>query len=127
MEIVISACGLICSKCDAFIATRLNDAQKLEQVAADWRERYRNPEIQAGNIRCTGCMTESAPKCGHCESGCGVRRCALAKGVSLCGECPEYPCPALDELHNFMGQQAVPQRAMLQAIGEIEKLMHSAF
>lgn len=127
MEINIAACGLICSKCDAFVATRLNDPAKLELVAADWRKRYKCDAITAGNIRCTGCMTEGGPKCGHCENGCQVRKCAMKKGVSVCGECAEYPCAVLNELHGYMGDQAVPQKKMLEAIGETEKKMHSVF
>ena len=127
MQINIAPCGIICSKCDAFIATQLNDPEKLELVASDWRKRYQCDAISAENIRCNGCMTDGGPKCMHCENECGIRKCAIAKNVSVCGECKEYPCTQLDELHGFMGEQAIPQKIMLKAIGEVEKKMHSAF
>ena len=127
MQINIAPCGLVCSKCDAFIATQLNDPAKLELVAADWRKRYQCDDINIENIRCNGCMTDGGPKCTHCESGCDVRKCAIARNVAVCGECKDYSCTKLNELHGYMGEQAVPQKTMLKAIGEIEKKMHSAF
>jgi len=128
MEIQIGACGLICSKCDSFIATRENNQEKLEQIAAEWRVRFQAPSITAENIRCTGCMTENAPKCGYCGFMCEIRKCAIAKNVSICGECADYPC---DKLNGFLeiigGEQAKHQKEMLTAIGEVEKKMHSVF
>jgi hypothetical protein len=51
----------------------------------------------------------------------------MKKGVSVCGECAEYPCAVLNELHGYMGDQLFPEKKMLEAIGETEKKMHSVF
>ena len=127
METVIAACGLICSRCDAFRATRENSQEKLELVAADWQKRYNCPEIAASNIRCTGCMVEGGPKCGHCESNCEVRRCVKEKSLSHCGQCEAFPCEKLSTLHGFMGKQGEAQQSLLKNLGELQALMHSAF
>lgn len=127
METIIAACGLVCSRCDSFRATRENSAEKLELVAADWQKRYNCDEISAQNIRCNGCMTEGGPKCGHCESGCQVRACAREKNLSNCGECGDFPCAALSQLHGFMGEQGQRLHELLFAVGNAEKAMHSAF
>ncbi|GEM_PF-3666499 len=37
-QIKIAPCGLVCSRCDAYRATQLNAPEKLELVAAKWRE-----------------------------------------------------------------------------------------
>ena len=127
METQIAACGLVCSRCDAFRATREDNAAKLELVAADWRRRYNCPGITAANIRCTGCMVEGGPKCGHCESNCDVRKCAMAKQLSHCGQCDKFPCDTLSGLHGFMGRQGEAQRELLKSLREVQGLMHSAF
>ena len=79
MQINISPCGLVCSQCDAYRATQLNDAEKLELVAADWRELNHCDDIKAELLPCDGCMTEGGRKCFYCENMCEIRRCAIQK------------------------------------------------
>jgi len=127
MSVNIAACGLVCSQCDAYRATRENSQNKLELVAADWRRRYHCDQIEADDIRCNGCMTESGPKCGHCESQCQIRRCALDQKINNCGECTDFPCGKLEKFFGFAGAQGQAQKDLLTAIAEVRKLMHSAF
>lgn len=126
MQINIAPCGLVCSQCDAYRATQLNDTQKLEQVAADWRERYHCADIKAELIPCDGCMTDGGRKCFHCENACPIRPCAIEKGVKVCSECPGYPCDKLMEFFNYAPEQSGAMRRMLDAIAEVESKMHSA-
>lgn len=128
MQINISPCGLVCSRCDAYRATRLDDTAKLELVAADWRQRYHCDDIKAELIRCDGCMTEGGRKCYHCEHSCPIRPCAIAKGVKICSECAEYPCATLREFFkNVPEQQSGAMQKMLAAIADVESKMHAAF
>ena len=128
MQINISPCGLVCSRCDAYRATQLDDPAKLELVAADWRQRYHCDDIKAELIRCDACMTAGGRKCHHCEHTCRIRPCALAKGVKICSECPDYPCAALKDFFNCVPeQQSGAMKKMLEAIAEVELKMHSAF
>ncbi len=127
MQINISPCGLVCSKCDAYRATQMNDPEKLEMVAADWRKRYQCPDIKAELIPCDGCMTEGGRKCYHCDNSCTIRPCAIAKGVQICSECPEYPCERLTEFFGYVKGQSESMKKMLDAIAEVESKMHSAF
>lgn len=127
METLIAACGLVCSRCDAFRATRENSQEKLERVAADWRKRYNCGEINAENIRCNGCMTDGGPKCGHCESNCETRKCALSKKLSTCSQCADFPCEKLRSLYGFMGKQGEKLLELQKALSAAEKSMHSAF
>lgn len=126
MEALISACGLMCSRCDAFRATRENDSEKLEAVAADWRARYNSPDIAADNIRCDGCMTDGGPKCGHCGV-CAVRKCASEKKLTSCAQCAEFPCRELSDFHKVMGPVGVVAEKLLRAQRDVEGSMHSAF
>jgi hypothetical protein len=127
MQIHIAPCGLVCDRCDAYRATQLNDPEKLELVAADWRKRYQCEEIKAELIPCDGCMTDGGRKCYHCENTCEIRRCALAKGVKICSECSEYPCKTLDHFLAYATEQGLAMRKMLDAVADVEHKMHSAF
>ena len=80
-------CGLDCEKCDAYLAT-INDDQALrEKTAKLWSELNHAP-ILPEHINCQGCRTDGV-KTVYCESLCGIRQCALQKGVTTCGNCPE--------------------------------------
>ena len=72
---------------DAYIAT-INDDQALrEKTAKLWSELNHAP-ILPEHINCQGCRVNGA-KTVYCESLCGIRQCALQKGVTTCGDCPE--------------------------------------
>ena len=87
MKNMIAYCGLDCEKCDAYIAT-INDDQKLrEKTAKLWAE-LNNAPILPEHINCQGCRVKGV-KTVFCESICGIRQCAIKKGVSTCGECSD--------------------------------------
>lgn len=91
METLIAPCGLVCSKCDAFIGTRNDDAALIRRTAEAWSREY-GVEVPPEAVWCTGCMTDDGPKCAHCEQGCEVRRCVVDKQYDTCAECADYPC-----------------------------------
>jgi hypothetical protein len=76
-------CGLDCEKCDAYLAT-INDDQALREKTA----KLNHAPILPEHINCQGCRVDGA-KTVYCESLCGIRQCALQKGVTTCGDCPE--------------------------------------
>ncbi len=127
METMISACGLVCSRCDAYRATKAGDDAALERVVSDWKARYNIPELRVEHVRCMGCMTESEPKCDHCGKHCGIRKCVVGKGLSTCAQCGDFPCA---ELSGFYAQMENPSGksvlAMMTALREVEHGMHSA-
>ncbi len=110
MTTLIAACGLDCSICEAYVATQANDQAALERIAAKWRVDFKAPGITAENILCDGCMA-GGRTIGHCAE-CGIRLCALERGVENCSACPDYGC---DQLSGFL--QNVPQaKANLEAL-----------
>ncbi len=128
MQINIAPCGLVCSRCDAYRATKLDDPEKLEMVAADWRKRYNCEDIKAELLPCDGCMNDGGRKSYYCGSVCGIRKCAIGKGVGVCSECRDYSSCA--EIAGFLGhpsEQCKAMKKMLDAIAEVESKMHSAF
>jgi hypothetical protein len=98
-KIELSAvCGLFCPSCTLYIGST-EEPERLRALA----ERFGAP---VGAMECHGCR--SAKRGLYCEKVCTMRGCAEQKGVSFCGECPEYPC---EELKAFKGQ--MPHRAEL--------------
>ena len=87
MKEPIAYCGLDCSKCDAFIATKNDDGALREKTAKLWTE-LNGVEITPEQINCEGCRMDGV-KTVFCDSLCGIRQCALKRGVKTCGDCPE--------------------------------------
>lgn len=87
MNNTLAYCGLDCSKCDAYIATKTNDQALREATAKLWSELNHAP-ILPEHINCDGCRANGR-KTVFCESMCQIRQCALKKGVETCADCPE--------------------------------------
>jgi hypothetical protein len=78
---MISYCGIDCSGCPAYLATQADDMEALARVAEEWSEQF-GMEIPPESIICDSCKTgEDARRSGYC-SICGVRTCAVGKGVA---------------------------------------------
>lgn len=87
MKRMIAYCGLDCEQCDAYLATIHDDQGLREKTAKLWAELNQAP-ILPEHINCQGCRVEGV-KTVFCDSLCEIRQCALKKGVSTCGDCPE--------------------------------------
>lgn len=84
---MIAYCGLDCEKCDAYIATINNDQELRVKTAKLWTE-LNNTSILPEHINCQGCRADGI-KTVYCDSLCSIRQCAMKKGVSTCGDCPD--------------------------------------
>ena len=87
MKAMIGYCGLDCERCDAYLATIHDDQALREKTAKLWAELNQAP-ILPEHINCMGCRADGI-KTVFCEHMCAIRRCALQKGVTTCGSCPE--------------------------------------
>lgn len=100
MRKMIACCGLDCEKCDAYIAAVNDDDALREKTAKLWSE-MNNAPITAEMINCAGCRADDV-KTPFCESLCGVRQCALKKGLETCGDCPEInSCAAVGAILDY--------------------------
>jgi hypothetical protein len=90
---VISHCGLVCSECGAYVATRSDDDAKRAEVATEWSKMY-DAELRPSDINCDGCTSEG-PRLFHHATVCEIRKCAREKGVPNCAHCAEYACDRL--------------------------------
>ena len=87
MRDMIAYCGLNCETCDAYLATINNDQALREKTAKLWAE-LNNAPILPEHINCQGCRVDGV-KTVYCENLCKIRQCALKRGVTTCGDCPE--------------------------------------
>lgn len=100
-------CGLNCSTCKIFLATRENDAARKnalkEEIAAIILERY-GRQMSVNQITdCDGCRAEGGRLFSGCLE-CEIRKCAIEKKVESCAFCTDYPC---ENLHRFVLSEAV--------------------
>ena len=95
MEKVIAFCGIICSECPAFIATKNNDDNKRKETAKLWSKRY-NAYIKPEDINCEGCQSKTGEIFNYCNV-CEIRKCGQEKGIKNCAYCSEYVCEILDK------------------------------
>lgn len=94
MKDMIGCCGLDCEKCDAYIAT-VNDDEALREKTARLWSKLNNAPILPEHINCEGCR-KNGKKTVFCDSLCAIRKCALNKGFSTCGDCLELEtCPII--------------------------------
>jgi hypothetical protein len=110
MSEIIGVCGLNCSECGAYIATRDNDDYTRVETARTWSELY-GVDVSPSAIQCSGCTSEGGVHFQHCTV-CEIRKCGLARGVATCAHCDDYACGKLEEFF----QKAPDCRASLDKI-----------
>lgn len=84
---LIAYCGLDCEKCEARIATINNDEKLRIKVAKEWSE-MNGVEITKDMINCMGCCCDGV-KTPYCDNLCEIRKCAMSKNYTSCGDCSE--------------------------------------
>jgi Protein of unknown function (DUF3795) len=115
MENMIAYCGLVCSSCPAFIATRNNDDAGRKKTAAYYAQKY-GLSLKPEDINCDGCKSETGRLIGYCQS-CEIRKCNRAKGMDNCAVCDARPCEKLLKFHEF----STEAKAAFDALADISK------
>jgi hypothetical protein len=101
---LISACGLECSDCAAYIATQKDDAKAVSAVAAKWSQLF-DASVADDAVWCDGCMTGRDRLCANAEE-CDVRACVRKRGLDTCAACGDYACDKLEQLLAVVGPGA---------------------
>ncbi len=99
MSKMIAFCGLNCSQCPSFLATRNNDDAARKKTAAMYAEKF-GFNIKPEDINCDGCLSNSGKRLSYCST-CDIRKCGLEKGVENCAFCTDQPCEKLLAFHSF--------------------------
>ena len=99
MSEMIAYCGLVCSKCPTYLATRNDDDEARAKTAATYAEKF-GFNLKPEEINCDGCLSEGGKLIGYCQV-CEIRKCCQDKGLDHCALCEERPCEQLIKFHEF--------------------------
>lgn len=112
----MSACGVLCSECPAYLARSKGIAYQ-RRIAEAWRRIYGLHE-QPENISCGGCFGGD-DELFHTSRGCRARRCCREKGFATCAECGEVACADLEQAQSIW--DGVPALASTLSRSDIER------
>ncbi len=100
MNELFAYCGLVCSTCPIYEATREGNKEiqlrKRADIARLCREQYGMNYEAADITDCDGCTTEAGRIFSGCIQ-CTIRACAKKREVNTCAHCPDYFCQQLEE------------------------------
>ncbi|MFA5238165.1 MAG: DUF3795 domain-containing protein [Phycisphaerae bacterium] len=106
---MIAYCGLNCSTCQIYLATRETDLEKQRQMREQIViaiKKYLGEEKRVEDITdCDGCKAQGGRLYSNCRN-CQIRKCASEKGLENCAYCGEYPCEKLSKFFDSEGEQA---------------------
>jgi hypothetical protein len=97
-------CGLHCSECRAFKATKTNDLERKKEIAKQWSEGL-EAQFKPEDINCNGCISSTIS--GWCRKICKIRPCAETKKVKTCAHCDSYECAKLKE---FLSKEPIARK-----------------
>ena len=106
MNSMIAFCGLDCTKCDAYIATKKNDDKLRKETAKKWEKEFNHPGLKPIDINCNGCLSRSEIIFKHCKV-CEIRKCADDKEVKNCAYCDDYPCDKVKRFHEHVPEAKI--------------------
>ena len=98
MTKMMSACGVLCSDCPAYLGAGKGVAHQ-KSTAAAWRRIYGLNET-VENITCGGCLGPD-DQLFHTSRTCKARHCCRSKGFGTCAECPVEWCPDLEKAQSL--------------------------
>jgi hypothetical protein len=106
MAKMMSACGVLCSDCPAYLGVA-KGVEHQKCTAAAWQRIYGLSE-QFENISCGGCLGPDG-QLFHTSRKCKARQCCRSKGFRSCAECPAEQCPDLEKAQSVWDE--VPELA----------------
>jgi hypothetical protein len=112
MSKMIAYCGLVCSQCPAYLATKNDDDDARKKTAQMYAKAF-GFNITPGDINCNGCHSEDGVLISYCQS-CEIRQCGRDRGIDNCTFCAEQPCEKLVKFHAFSPQAKASFRALLK-------------
>ena len=95
---MMSACGVPCSECPAYLAVAKGITHQKRTVEA-WHRIYGLTEA-VEHISCCGCLGQDDEVFHTCRN-CRARRCCRSKGFGSCAECPIESCVDLEKAQSF--------------------------
>jgi len=94
---LLSPCGLYCGFCGIYRAHQSGDQRLKEKLAPIYG-------CEPEQLVCNGCLSQEL--FFFCR-GCGIRDCALGKGLEGCHQCDEFPCRLVDDFPIPVGREII--------------------
>ncbi|MBU1341730.1 MAG: DUF3795 domain-containing protein [Proteobacteria bacterium] len=99
MSKMIACCGLVCTSCPTFLATRNDDDAAREKTAVLYSKKF-GFNLTPEEINCDGCLSTSGKLIAYCQT-CEIRKCCRKRNLDNCAACDEQPCEKLTQFHEF--------------------------
>lgn len=99
MNQIIGYCGILCSKCPAYIAKQEDNDELRKKTAEEWSKQF-DHTFAPEDVNCDGCLATDGAHIGYC-SMCEIRKCGQEKQVINCAYCDDYGC---EKLEKFLSQ-----------------------
>lgn len=112
---MVAYCGLDCFQCPAYVATQADDDKLRADCARTWSAEYKL-DVRPESINCDGCKSDGK-KIFVC-SACGIRRCAIEKGIANCAICADYACGKLKKMMTIDPNIKTAIEALRQKMGK---------
>ena len=112
---MIAYCGLICSSCPTFLATKNDDDVEREKTVALYAEKF-GFDLKPEDINCDGCLTVGGRQIGFCQN-CEIKQCCSTKGLENCVHCDEQRCEKIIKFHDFSPDAKACFDALKKEIG----------
>lgn len=115
MPRMIAHCGLICSNCPTFLATKNNDDVARQKTAILYAEKY-GFDLKPEDINCDGCLTVGGRQISFCQT-CDIKQCCNSSRLENCALCDEQQCEKLIKFHQFSQEARNSYYALKKEIG----------
>jgi hypothetical protein len=90
---MMSACGVICSECPAYLGATRGPAYR-QRTADAWRRIY-GLDASPERISCGGCLGPDE-QLFHTSRQCKARSCCRLRGLDSCADCVAASCEDLE-------------------------------
>ena len=86
MSQLIAYCGLACSECPTFLASRADDDAARARTAAVYAEKF-GFDLRPEEIDCDGCKSEGGTLMAYCGA-CAIRECCRSRASTTVRSVP---------------------------------------
>jgi len=86
---LLAYCGLYCGACSFKVAYDEKNSQHIKNMPSKY-DQYKNAELEF----CPSCRLDTQ------RGSCKIRACAIARDLTNCGECIDFPCEILSDFNN---------------------------
>ncbi|MGB7538992.1 MAG: DUF3795 domain-containing protein [Anaerolineales bacterium] len=112
---IIAYCGLDCTACPVFMATKTNDPALQEKTAREWSVLFAaftgRSDLRAEEMVCEGCPAADGRVFLGCRV-CSMRICAREQKLTTCAECGRFE--SCGQLNGFFTQAADAKQRLVE-------------